>query len=290
MFTAKNIALPPNLRRPEPHIRSAAGKNACGDGSGLQQSGSVHTSVSSSTPSSSSSSAFYSTASQQPGHVNSNLNRNTIFSNSFGRADDRIFGASKNCNAVSSEIPTPALPSGFDPECVSKFLRFFPSAFQFGTDFGANFRNAAMQAAMLMNGSGGVGISSTVGEPKPEENEKLARFLQWTREDNHHYHHDGSCTPSKREKREYPHSPTTHPSPAAHFAAVKYSPSLNEATNRLMDVRPLTQVRCKYHYYSYLSLVLLFIFVFRMTSPSFNTTTKLCKRRLITPRAFLKCC
>uniref|UniRef100_A0A5K3EXR1 SAM domain-containing protein n=1 Tax=Mesocestoides corti TaxID=53468 RepID=A0A5K3EXR1_MESCO len=132
--------------------------------------------------------------------------------------DDRHYPPTKSTYHLPPPLPPFPPPAGLDADCVSAIMRFLPSTFHFGVDLGASFRSAAMHTAMLMN--------SGLTTREHAADEEAMRNRYWAE--------------GKREKREVQ---AMLPPPAAHFAVSKYSPTLNEATSMLLDVRPLSQVR-----------------------------------------------
>ncbi|KAH9285625.1 Nucleolar protein 4-like [Echinococcus granulosus] len=196
VFTAKNGTLPPNLRRPESF--------------GAASRGPIHHSGAATTP------PPYSTSTSIKSSKSNEERLASIKSTSFSTIPPPTPTLPPTVAAATTPFPPP--PAGLDPDCVSALMRFLPSTFQFGAEFGANFRSVAMHTAMLMNGT----LATTEDEAVTGKN-KLP-FLE-----------------GKPTKREINMSIGIQPPPAAHFAVARYSPTLNEAASMLLDVRPLSQ-------------------------------------------------
>lgn len=204
VFTAKNGTLPPNLRRPEPY--GAAPRN------------SIHQSGAATAP------QLYSTSTSVKSSKPIDERLAPTKSNNFPTLPPPTPTLPPAATAATTPFPPP--PAGLDPDCVSALMRFLPSTLQFGAEFGASFRSAAMHTAMLMNGP------LATAEDEPVTGKNRPPFLE-----------------GKSTKREPNVSIGFQPPPAAHFAVAKYSPTLNEAASMLLDVRPLSQV-CRHNTWS----------------------------------------
>ncbi|KAL5967152.1 Nucleolar protein 4-like [Taenia solium] len=196
VFTAKNGTLPPNLRRPEPF--GAAPRNP------------IHQSGAATAP------QLYSTSTSVKSSKPIEERLASTKSNNFPTMPPPPPTLPPTATTATTPFPPP--PAGLDPDCVSALMRFLPSTLQFGAEFGASFRSAAMHTAMLMNGP----LAITEDEAMTGKNR--LPFLE-----------------GKSTKREPNVSIGFQSPPEAHFAVARYSPTLNEAASMLLDVRPLSQ-------------------------------------------------
>ncbi|VDO16909.1 unnamed protein product, partial [Rodentolepis nana] len=96
-----------------------------------------------------------------------------------------------------------------DPQYLSTLMRFLPSSAQFKTDLETSFRAVAASGAL--------------GAKLMDSNENLHNRLD------------------RKSSEQFGSTLQSQPPPAAHFAVAKYSPTLNQATSMLLEVRPLSQ-------------------------------------------------
>lgn len=138
----------------------------------------------------------------------------------------------------SSSSSSSSSPSFEALDCMTTMMRLFPTAFQLSSTFGSDFSVSlrSMQAALMHPPP----LPLPAPPPVSQDLSHLLPHSHLFRGSSGRGGHEGTGKHGLiREKQ------TTQPltaAPPAHFATAKYSPTLNEAISRLLDVRPLTQV------------------------------------------------
>ncbi|VDL90275.1 unnamed protein product [Schistocephalus solidus] len=212
----------------------------------------------------------------QAGVMSSSMADRPVTANSL-KGQTTIAPSTSSSPSSSALLPTsPAFD--FERDCMAAMMRLFPAAFHLSSHFGADFslalRTAAMQTLMFpTNGNGGSGdsgvadtnlfqspVHSTHASAKSSSHESIRSGLEcYEKRPTVPGVFKGAYRPREDETHGSMRLPSLHETvrqdisaPPAHFAAVKYSPTLKEATARLLDVRPLTQVTgqfCTTYYY-----------------------------------------
>nr|CDS28675.1 hypothetical protein HmN_000029200 [Hymenolepis microstoma] len=131
-------------------------------------------------------------------------------SSSFQSLFPSIHPLSKSSVGINIQSSHPWL----DPQYLSNLMRFLPSSTHFKTDLETSFRSAAT--------SGALGLK--LGDSNDNIHNRLDRKLS----------------------EQFGSALRGQPPPAAHFAVAKYSPTLNQATSMLLEVRPLSQDDLEY--------------------------------------------
>lgn len=101
-------------------------------------------------------------------------------------------------------------PVWLAPHYLSALMHFLPSSTHFKTDLETSFRSPATSVAL------GVKIC--------DSNVNMHNRID------------------RKSSEQFTTTLQSQPPPAAHFAVAKYSPTLNQATSMLLEVRPLSQV------------------------------------------------
>ncbi|KAM3177075.1 hypothetical protein ACTXT7_005214 [Hymenolepis weldensis] len=135
---------------------------------------------------------------------------NLLKSSSFQSLFPSIPYLPKSSNGNSTQNT----PVWLAPHYLSALMHFLPSSTHFKTDLETSFRSTAANVAL------GVKICDSNGNIHNRIDRKSSEQFTTTLQ--------------------------SQPPPAAHFAVAKYSPTLNQATSMLLEVRPLSQDDLEY--------------------------------------------
>ncbi|KAL7062371.1 hypothetical protein AAHC03_01308 [Spirometra sp. Aus1] len=211
----------------------------------------------------------------QPGVMLASTANKTATTSSL--KDQTAIAPSTSSSSSSSTLLSTNHALDFERDYVAAMMRLFPAAFHlsshFGSDFSLALRTAAMQSLMFpINGNGRSGESGAADTTTLHQSPVHTPYGN-AKSSNLESAHSGLECYEKRTAVSDFYKSAYQPgevgnqgssrlpsfsgpvrqdisAPPAHFAAAKYSPTLNEATARLLDVRPLTQDDISYfqHY------------------------------------------